>query len=103
MTVWLSATQLTENMYEKVAASDPDNFDVFWSKTTATIRRKASCEYFKLWAIAAVAGTRQALEDEVFLHAPSKQRIADSAAVAGSRQQAEATDGVEESHATDGV
>ena len=79
MTLRMSATQLTKDMYEKVAESDPNNFGRFWSNTTATIKRKASREYFRLWAIAAVAGSRQAFEDEVFLQSPNKQSIADRA------------------------
>ena len=67
MTLRMSESQLIKNMYEKVAESDPDSFGRFWSNSNATIKRKASREYLKLWAIAAVAGSRQAFEDEVFL------------------------------------
>ena len=73
MTLRMSATNLTKYMYEKVVESDPNNFGRFWSKVNATIKRKASREYLRLWAIAAVAGSRQAFEDEVFLQSPSKQ------------------------------
>ena len=86
-----------KEMYEKTAASDPTTFDVFWSKTTVTIKRKARREYLRLWAIAAVAGSRQAFEDEVFLQSPNKQSIADRADGGDESQESQAADGVEES------
>ena len=64
-------------MYEKVAASDPNIFDRFWSRATVPIKRKASPEYLRLWALAAVQGSRQAFEDEVFDQRDKKRRIAD--------------------------
>ena len=51
-------------MYEKTAASDPTTFDVFWSKATVPIKRKACREYLRLWSLAAVQGSRQEFEDE---------------------------------------
>ena len=97
MTLRMSATQLTKDMYEKVAEPDPNNFERFWSKANATIKRKASRAYLRLWAIAAVAGSRQAFEDDVFLQSPNKQSIADRADGGDESQESQATDGVEES------
>ena len=97
MTLRMSAKQLTKDMYEKVAESDPNNFGRFWSKANAATKRKASREYLRLWAIAAVAGSRQAFEDEVFLQSPNKQSIADRADGGDESQESQAANGVEES------
>ena len=64
----LDATRLTKEMYEKVAASDPTSFPLFYSMATAAMKRKACCEYLTLWARAAVQGSRQDFEDEVLNH-----------------------------------
>ena len=64
----LDATRLTREMYEKVAASDPTSFPLFYSMVTAAMKRKACCEYLTLWALAAVQGSRQDFEDEVLNH-----------------------------------
>ena len=61
----LDATRLTKEMYEKVAASDPTSFPLFYGMATAAMKRKACCEYLLLWARAAVQGSRQDFEDEV--------------------------------------
>ena len=80
-------------MYEKAAASDPAIFEEYrWSKTTVTIKRKACREYLRLWALAAVQGSRQDFEDEVFGQEShnKKRRIG---------ADCETADGVEESQA----
>jgi hypothetical protein len=61
-------TSLTKEMYEKVAASDPTSFPLFYSMATAAMKRKACCEYLTLWARATVQGSRQDFEDEVLNH-----------------------------------
>ena len=75
VTLRLCPTQLTKEMYEKTAASDPTTFDVYFCKTTVTIKRKACREYLRLWALAAVQGSRQDFEDEVvYQESPNKKR-----------------------------
>ena len=64
----LDAKRLTKMMYEKVAASDPTTFPLFYCLATAAMKRKACCEYLTLWALAAVQGSRQDFEDEVLNH-----------------------------------
>ena len=51
-------------MYEKAAASDPDAVDMYWSKATVPIKRKACHAYLKLWSEAAIQGSLQEFEDE---------------------------------------
>ena len=65
MSLTLDATRLTKEMYEKVAASDPTSFPLFYCMATAAMKRKACCEYLTLWALAAVQGSRQDFGDEV--------------------------------------
>ena len=76
-TLRIGPMQLTKEMYEKVAESDPSILgNVFWSKANGSHKRKASHAYLRLWALAAVAGDRQTFEDDLFLQTPKKPRIA---------------------------
>ena len=76
-TLRMGPMQLTKEMYEKVAESDPSILDnVFWSKANGSHKRKASHAYLRLWALAAVAGDRQSFEDDLCLQTPKKSRIA---------------------------
>ena len=63
-TLRLGDRQLTKEMYEKAAASDPDAVDMYWSKASVQIKRKACRAYLKLWSEAAIQGSLQEFEDD---------------------------------------
>ena len=65
MSLTLDAMRLTKEMYDKAAASDPTSFPLFYCMATQTMKRKACFEYLRLWALAAVQGSRQDFQDEV--------------------------------------
>ena len=63
-------------MFEKVVESNPTTFDVVFSKANMTIKRKACLEYLRLWALAAIQGSRKDSEDDVdHLHSFKQQRL----------------------------
>ena len=72
MTLRMCPMQLTKEMYEKVAESNPNIVERFWSKANAAHKRKASHEYLRLWALAAVACGRQAFEGEIICQTQKK-------------------------------
>ena len=55
---------MTKEMYETAAASYPDAVDMYWSKASVQVKRKACFAYLKLWSEAAIQGSLQEFEDE---------------------------------------
>ena len=48
MTWQLDDRQLTKQMYEKAFAAEPGKFDMYWSKASVQMKRKACRVYLKL-------------------------------------------------------